>query len=196
MALGIRKGRLTSVELTEFYLERLKSVNEQLLCVVTMNATAMETARLLDAEVKAGKGMGILQEIPLAARIVSIADVYDALSVKRVYKDAYAHEIFVEKIRSEAGRQFDPGLVEVFLSIEKHFREIAQSFDHSPQLTGVFQAAVDAGLMSREDVSPPVGTYSQRDLDAAAATLASAAPVTPSEKPPSPAPPEQITAAV
>lgn len=130
------------------------------------------------------------EQIPLAARIVAIADVYDALSVKRVYKDAYAHEICVEKIRCEAGRQFDPGLVEVFLSIEEHFREIAQSFDHTTQqLTGVFQEAVNAGLMSPEDVSPPVGARAAREQDGAAVPVAAA------EKPPVTAPPESISSA-
>jgi len=67
-------------------------------------------------------------DIPLAARIVSIDDVYDALSVRRVYKEAYPHEECVEMIRAQAGKQFDPDLVEVFLSIECQFREIAERF--------------------------------------------------------------------
>lgn len=66
------------------------------------------------------------EDIPLAARIVSIADVYDALSVKRVYKEALPHEICVDKIRREAGKQFDPDLVEVFLSIEPQIAEISE----------------------------------------------------------------------
>ena len=65
-------------------------------------------------------------EIPLAARIVAIADVYDALSTKRVYRGALPHEKCVEMIHSEAGRQFDPALVEIFLKLESEFREIAQ----------------------------------------------------------------------
>jgi putative two-component system response regulator len=66
------------------------------------------------------------EEIPLAARIVAIADVYDALSVERVYKPAYPHEQCVQMIRREAGAHFDPDLVEVFLGIESQFREIAR----------------------------------------------------------------------
>jgi HD-GYP domain-containing protein (c-di-GMP phosphodiesterase class II) len=68
------------------------------------------------------------EEIPLAARIVAIADVYDALSVRRVYKDPYPHEVCVEKIRKDAGRHFDPDLVEVFLAIQHQFHEIAARF--------------------------------------------------------------------
>jgi response regulator RpfG family c-di-GMP phosphodiesterase len=68
------------------------------------------------------------EDIPLSARIVAIADVYDALSVRRVYKAALDHEKCVEMIRAEAGRHFDPTLVEVFLTIESDFRAIAREF--------------------------------------------------------------------
>lgn len=67
-------------------------------------------------------------DIPLAAQIVSIADVYDALSVRRVYKEAYSHEDCVAMIRNGAGTQFNPHLVEVFLSIQEEFRDIAERF--------------------------------------------------------------------
>jgi putative two-component system response regulator len=67
------------------------------------------------------------EEIPLSARIVMIADVYDALTSRRVYKDPYSHEVSVEKIRQGAGRHFDPHLVDIFLSIESQFKEIAIS---------------------------------------------------------------------
>jgi HD-GYP domain-containing protein (c-di-GMP phosphodiesterase class II) len=66
------------------------------------------------------------EEIPLAARIVAIADVYDALSSKRIYKDAVPHEKCVEMISAEAAKQFDPGLVDVFLRVETEFRDIAR----------------------------------------------------------------------
>ncbi len=56
-----------------------------------------------------------------------IADVYDALTSRRVYKDPYTHEVSVEKIRQGSGQHFDPLLVEVFLSIEAQFEQIAIS---------------------------------------------------------------------
>ncbi|HYW80346.1 MAG TPA: HD domain-containing phosphohydrolase [Thermoguttaceae bacterium] len=65
------------------------------------------------------------EQIPLAARIVSIADVYDALATRRTYKDALPHSECVAIIRDGAGTQFDPDLVEVFLQIEDSFRHIA-----------------------------------------------------------------------
>lgn len=67
------------------------------------------------------------EEIPLSARIVTIADVYDALTSRRIYKDPYSHEVSVEKIRQATGKQFDPQLVEIFLSIEAEFEQIAVS---------------------------------------------------------------------
>jgi HD-GYP domain-containing protein (c-di-GMP phosphodiesterase class II) len=75
------------------------------------------------------------EDIPLAARIVAIADVYDALSVRRVYKDAYPHEICVEKIRRETGRQFDPDLIDVFLSIAPQIEEIAGRLSDAEEQT-------------------------------------------------------------
>jgi len=71
------------------------------------------------------------EQIPLAARIVALADVYDALSVRRVYKKAFPHEECVQYIRKEAGQHFDPVVVEVFLSIESQFEEISTRFAHS-----------------------------------------------------------------
>lgn len=68
------------------------------------------------------------EEIPLAARIVAIADVYDALAFKRVYKPAFPHEKCVDIIRTGAGDHFDPKLVEVFLEIQMQFQEIAQAY--------------------------------------------------------------------
>ncbi len=60
-------------------------------------------------------------EIPLAARIVAVTNVYDALSTKRVYKDAIPHEQCVEMIRKESGRHFDPVIVDAFLQIAGEF---------------------------------------------------------------------------
>ncbi len=64
--------------------------------------------------------------IPLAARIVAVADVYDALRSRRVYKKARSHDECVRIIREEAGAHFDPDVVDVFLSIEQQFREISE----------------------------------------------------------------------
>ncbi|MCE5235132.1 MAG: HD domain-containing phosphohydrolase [Clostridiaceae bacterium] len=65
------------------------------------------------------------ESIPLSSRVVAIADVYDALVSKRVYKPAYPHETAVEIIRSGRGGQFDPLLVEVFEALSERFQTIA-----------------------------------------------------------------------
>jgi HD-GYP domain-containing protein (c-di-GMP phosphodiesterase class II) len=71
------------------------------------------------------------EEIPLAARIIAVADVYDALSVRRVYKEPFRHEKCVRIIRDGAGSQFDPHIVEVFLEIEAEFQKCAQAMSDS-----------------------------------------------------------------
>lgn len=58
-------------------------------------------------------------EIPLAARIVAVSDVYDALTTKRPYKEAWPSEKAVALIRDKAGTQFDPVVVEAFLTVEE-----------------------------------------------------------------------------
>ena len=84
----------------------------------------------------AGYPNGLTGEaIPLSARIVAIADVYDALATRRVYKDTLPHEQCVGIIRDAAGTQFDPDLVETWLTIEGEFREIARRYACSPGQT-------------------------------------------------------------
>src|SRR5262245_38517126 len=73
------------------------------------------------------------EEIPLAARIVAIVDVYDALSSRRVYKEAFPHQECMTIIRSEAGKQFDPHLTEVFLQIETEIEAIARRYAELPE---------------------------------------------------------------
>lgn len=62
--------------------------------------------------------------IPLSARIVTVADVYDALRMKRTYKREYSHEESMERILSASGTQFDPSIVRVFSEIHEDFAEI------------------------------------------------------------------------
>jgi putative two-component system response regulator len=56
------------------------------------------------------------ENIPLSARIVAIADVYDALRSKRVYKPAFSHQETLAVMGVEVGRQFDPALLTIFLN--------------------------------------------------------------------------------
>ncbi|HUT93551.1 MAG TPA: HD domain-containing phosphohydrolase [Thermoguttaceae bacterium] len=68
------------------------------------------------------------EEIPLCSRIVALADVYDALTTKRVYKPAYSHETAREIILEGTDTQFDPAMVEAFLQRESQFLTIRQQF--------------------------------------------------------------------
>jgi response regulator RpfG family c-di-GMP phosphodiesterase len=56
-------------------------------------------------------------DIPLSARIVAIVDVFDALVHKRLYKDAWEVEAALDYLRSGSGKQFDPEVLEAFLSV-------------------------------------------------------------------------------
>jgi len=60
------------------------------------------------------------EEIPLGARILAVADAFDAMTSDRPYRKAFMWRIAREKIRESAGIQFDPEIVEVFLSIPVH----------------------------------------------------------------------------
>ncbi len=63
-------------------------------------------------------------DIPLPARILAVADVYDALTSRRCYKEAMSHEAAVEIIRGEIGTHFDPDVVSAFFSREDQFRRL------------------------------------------------------------------------
>lgn len=68
------------------------------------------------------------EEIPLAARIVALADVFDALSSSRCYKEPWEKEKVYEIIRSESGEHFDPELVQVFFEITDILCAIQEKF--------------------------------------------------------------------
>ena len=67
------------------------------------------------------------QDIPLSARIVALADVYDALTSARVYKQAIGCEAAAAEIEEESGGHFDPVIVEAFLAGQDDFMEIQKS---------------------------------------------------------------------
>jgi putative two-component system response regulator len=68
------------------------------------------------------------QAIPLSARIMAIADVYDALISRRVYKPALPHAQAVEIIQQGRNTHFDPDLVDAFLDIADEFQRIAENY--------------------------------------------------------------------
>lgn len=74
----------------------------------------------------------VQESIPLAARIVAIADVYDALTSERRYKRAFSHEEACALIIERRGKQFDPDLVDAFVNVSEEFRKIRQTPDEAP----------------------------------------------------------------
>ncbi len=72
-------------------------------------------------------------KINLLARILSVADTYDAMTSKRPYRDGFSHAEAVEEICEESGKQFDPRVVEAFLTtVKEDARELQGAQDGSP----------------------------------------------------------------
>jgi putative two-component system response regulator len=71
------------------------------------------------------------EAIPVAARLMAVADCYDALISPRVYKAAYSHEKSVAIINARRGRHFDPDMVDAFLGVQDEFAAIAKRYPDS-----------------------------------------------------------------
>ncbi len=69
--------------------------------------------------------------IPVSARLMAVADVYDALISRRVYKDPVPHDRAVQIIFQGRGAHFDPDMVDAFIEIQDEFHAIAQRFQDS-----------------------------------------------------------------
>jgi putative two-component system response regulator len=79
------------------------------------------------------------EEIPLAGRIVAVADAFDALTQERPYKKAWMEKEAIAEIKKKSGLQFDPRVVEAFLEIvedEEHVdhQEKQQGLNQSPTI--------------------------------------------------------------
>ena len=87
---------------------------------------------LLGTTLKAEKNGSVTgkkgDEIPLAGRIVALADVFDALCSKRVYKEPWTEDDVLEEMRKLAGSKFDPELVEIFFEILPNIKQIQQRY--------------------------------------------------------------------
>jgi adenylate cyclase len=71
------------------------------------------------------------EKIPLSARIIAVADVYDALTSVRPYKKAFPHQKAREIIESDKGTHFDPDLVDIFLDLQNDFDKIRSTMQDS-----------------------------------------------------------------
>ncbi len=84
-------------------------------------------------------------DIPISARLMAVADVYDALISRRVYKEGMPHEVAVQIIREGRGSHFDPDICDAFLEIVPAFQAIAARFaDSDHDMAGKAQALAHA----------------------------------------------------
>lgn len=114
-----KKGPLTKEE--RKVIEKHPVIGAKIIESVTALGPAIETV-LYHHERWDGHGYpkGLSgEEIPLLARILGIADAYDAMTTERVYRPALTIEEAIEELKREAGKQFDPRLVNVFIQILK-----------------------------------------------------------------------------
>lgn len=138
-----KPGRLTDEERTVIErhptlgAEVLTSIREKLNEDPLMDMSISITASHHERWDGKGYQKGLKQEeIDLSARVISVADVYDALTSKRVYKEAMPHEEAVRIIREGRGTQFDPDIVDAFERIADQFdsvRAATQDVGQDPQ---------------------------------------------------------------
>jgi len=84
------------------------------------------------------------KDIPISARLMAVADVYDAIVSRRVYKDELSHAHAIDVIIQGSGAHFDPDVVAAFVSIEDEFRYIAERFsDVEPKGSDVSEAPLN-----------------------------------------------------
>jgi putative two-component system response regulator len=142
----LKPGKLTDEEFEEMkkhtiYGEEALRITEQKLGEDTFLQYAREIAYTHQEK---WDGSGYPQglkgdEIPTPGRLMALADVYDALISKRVYKPPFPHEKAVEIIVEGKGKHFDPDVVDAFLELEDTFRNIALTFadfDEERQMLG------------------------------------------------------------
>ncbi len=153
----LKEGRLTDDEFeqmkrhTQYGHEALR-ITEQKLGKSTFLHHAREIAHTHQEK---WDGSGYPQglkgdDIPLSGRLMAVADVYDALISKRVYKPPMPHEKAVQIIEEGKGSHFDPDVVEAFLHLEAVFRNIALTFadyeEEREMLRGAPSAAPSDGV--------------------------------------------------
>ena len=142
----LKAGRLTDEEFEEMkkhtiYGEEALRITEQKLGEDSFLKYAREIAHTHQEK---WDGSGYPQglkgdDIPTPGRLMALADVYDALISKRVYKPPFPHEKAVEIIIEGKGKHFDPDIVDAFLELEETFRNIALTFadyDEERQMLG------------------------------------------------------------
>ena len=117
-----RAGEFRDEE-TGFHLIRMSRYSRLIAAAIGLERDESETVELAAPLHDIGK-IGIPDHIPLCARIVAVADVYDALTSLRPYKQAWASEKAYEYLTAQRGRHFDPGLVDAFAGVQREILEV------------------------------------------------------------------------
>ena len=108
-----------------------KIIDQVIDTVPDADSYLMEARRLALYHHEKWNGQGYPQglsgeEIPLSARIMAVADVFDALVSKRAYKDGFPFEKAMDIIRESSGSHFDPQVAQAFINAETKVREVAE----------------------------------------------------------------------
>lgn len=135
----LKEGRLTADEFEEMKKHTIygEEVIDKLATMAGEPMTFLECARaMVGSHHEQYDGTGYPRglagdDIPLAGRIMAIADVYDALRTRRSYKKAFSHSDTMHIMATEDGRcrHFDPDVYDAFLAVEQEFARIAE--EHS-----------------------------------------------------------------
>jgi len=146
----LKPGRLTPVEFDIIKNHTLIGYRalEGAEALISQELPELETAKnLIKSHHEKWNGSGYPeglsgQQIPIEARIMAVADVYDAIRSKRVYKEAKSHEEAVEIFLSERGNHFDPDLVDAFHEINPLFANIARQYEATEEEEALTQQKV------------------------------------------------------
>lgn len=132
----LKKGKLTPEEFeimkthTTLGKEAIENAENQLGYEVSFLKIAKEIAYSHQEKYDgSGYPLGLkADEIPISARLMSVADIYDALISKRVYKEKMEHEKAIEIMKEGRGKHFDPDILDAFLELVNEFEKVAKSF--------------------------------------------------------------------
>ncbi|MCC6347526.1 MAG: response regulator [Nitrospirales bacterium] len=91
-------------------------------------------------------------DIPLSGRIVSVADVFDALTSDRVYKAAWPIERALDYVQEQRGKQFDPDVVDAFLTIQDKIVAIKQIKTDGPAMKPIIMQIIDGDISIEQSI--------------------------------------------
>jgi HD-GYP domain-containing protein (c-di-GMP phosphodiesterase class II) len=112
-----KKSKLTSAEFA--HIQSHTITGEKILSTIESIRDGLSTVRHHHERLNGDGYPDGLSEvnIPLAARILAVADAYDAMTTKRPYRNAMTNREAIEELKSHAGKQFDPRVVRAFLAV-------------------------------------------------------------------------------